>query len=150
MFHRIPFSPFLKSVDTLKKSRSGFRFNSNRLDYLTKLLLGYGKGETNFQMWKDLTILPYKETIPTLNKMVRYCKRDVKILQEYFEILNSYIPHKTFFNDGRGNCPECNSENIVVSNRRKNASGNVQVQFQCSDCGKFHTVPEKAFNKARG
>lgn len=139
MFHRIPFTPYLKTIDTLKQSRSGFRFNSNRLDYLTKLLLGHGKSETNFQMWKDLTLLSYSETKPTLNKMVKYCKRDVKILQEYFEILNQYTKHKTHYGD-KGNCPECNSDRLVNAKLRVSATLGQRVQYQCLDCGKYHTI----------
>lgn len=139
LINNIPFTPYIKSIDTLKSSRSGFRFNSNRLDYLTKLLFGTGKSETNFQMWKDLTLLPYAKTKPTLNKMVKYCKRDVAILEEYFKRVNPYIKHKTHYGD-RGNCPECNSDRLKKKGVKLSAAMGKRQQYQCLDCGKYHTV----------
>ena len=146
LIHGIPFTPYIVSIDTLKLSRSLFKFNSNRLDYVTKLLLGEGKSQTNFQMWKDLTLLPYTKTKPTLNKMVKYCKRDVQILQDYFEKINPYIKHKTHY-AVKGECPECGSDKLRITRRRMNASGTCTVQLNCDECSKYHTMPEKQFNK---
>lgn len=139
IYHRIPFTPYINSIDTLKKSRSGIRFNSNRLDYLTNLLLGYGKSETNFQMWKELTIKPHSETKNILNKMVRYCKRDVRILEEYFNILRPYIKTGLSYATDRGNCPECDSGYLIINRTVNLPSGNKKIQFRCGNCGTYHT-----------
>lgn len=139
IFHRIPFTPYVNSIDTLKKSRSGIRFNSNRLDYLTNLLLGYGKSETNLQMWKELTIKPYSETVKTLNKMIRYCKRDVKILEEYFKILRPYMKATLSYATDKLHCPECDSDALKINRTAYLPSGNKKVQFLCKHCYTYHT-----------
>ena len=38
IYHRIPMFPKYRTLDTLKKAKSGFNFNSNRLDYIAKFL----------------------------------------------------------------------------------------------------------------
>ena len=38
LYHRIPVFPTYTTIDTLKHSRSKFRFNSNRLDYISLFL----------------------------------------------------------------------------------------------------------------
>jgi len=42
LYHRIPIFPNYTTLDTLKNSRSKFKFNSNKLDYIASFL-GLGK-----------------------------------------------------------------------------------------------------------
>ena len=52
IYHRIPTFPKYRTLDTLKKAKSGFSFNSNRLDYIAKFLgVGAKLQHEGFQMW---------------------------------------------------------------------------------------------------
>ena len=75
------------SIDTLKMARAGFKFNSNKLDYMGDYL-GLGqKIKTEFNLWKDITL---KNCPIAMNKMVKYCKRDVTLLEEVYNKLQPY------------------------------------------------------------
>lgn len=94
IFHRIPLSPKFNSLDTLKFSRAGFNFNSNKLNYIAQFL-GIGKKlETGgFGLWKDIVLHNSKEA---LDKMVTYCQKDVILLEEVYQELKNYVPEKKF------------------------------------------------------
>jgi DNA polymerase elongation subunit (family B)/predicted RNA-binding Zn-ribbon protein involved in translation (DUF1610 family) len=146
LYHNIDMMPNYTSLDTLKASRGGFNFPSNRLDSIGKYL-GVGQKIKNdsdlwYQVWQ-------KNNKRALSDMVTYCKQDVILLENVFDRMNKYIKPKHNVAHGRSDCPECGSENTVIRNRRKAASGTVSVQFSCTDCGKFHSVPETAFNRSK-
>lgn len=91
--HRIPVSPKFNSIDTLKMARAGFKFNSNKLDYMGQFL-GLGqKIKTEYGLWKDITL---KNCPIAMNKMVKYCKRDVVLLEDVYKQLQPYCPTKRF------------------------------------------------------
>ncbi len=144
LFHEIEMFPFYQTIDTLKVSRSKFKFNSNRLDYIAQYL-GIGqKIKTSFNLWKDIVL---RNDAKALEKMVKYCKGDVKLLQEVFLRLNAHIPNKTHygvvFGHDRGTCPECGSDDLVVKQRRITATGLKKIQFQCKTCGKHNSKTDK-------
>lgn len=145
LFHRVPMFPNYVTIDTLKFARSKFRFNSNKLDYISKFLGHKGKIRTDFGMWKAITLTNDQTA---LSKMVRYCKVDVKELENVFTVLNNYLPAKTHFGVKNGgekrDCPECGSENTVKNNTRVMASGMKKIQMRCNDCGKMHSIPAKS------
>lgn len=93
LFHDIPVSPKFNSIDTLKMARAGFKFNSNKLDYMGQFL-GLGKKiQTEFSLWKDIML----QNCPVaMDKMVKYCKRDVTLLEDIYNKLQPYCPVKKF------------------------------------------------------
>ena len=144
LFHKIDMFPNYITVDTLKISRSKFRFNSNKLDYIAKFL-GVGKKiKTDFSLWKD--ILLHKDKV-AMSKMVKYCKMDVIVLEKVYDQLRNHIPIKTHFgkvfNQDRGSCPECGSDDLYVKCTRFTASGTQKNQYQCKTCHKYHTKTER-------
>lgn len=144
LFHNIPVFPQYTTIDTLKFARAKFRFNSNRLDYIGKFL-GIGqKLHTGFQLWADIVL---RKCDTSMNKMVKYCKQDVILLQEIFFKLNNYIPAKTHFGVKNGydkiSCPECGGP-TKINLTRTSATGAKRQQRQCKDCGKYHTISAKA------
>lgn len=147
LFHNIPMFPQYTTIDTLKHARSKFKFNSNRLDYIANFLGLGGKIETGFDLWKNI-VLDDCET--SMNKMVKYCKNDVVILEKVYNHLSQYIPHKTHYGvalyDDRNCCPECGSKNINISKYRTTATGIKKIQFVCVECGKYHTTSQKHAN----
>lgn len=150
VYHGISMTHDIKSIDTLKAARGKFKFNSNKLDYLGKYLgLGEKLETGGFSLWKDIVLRNDKKA---LEKMVKYCKQDVILLEQIFQKLNPYIPHKTncavMFDRNAKACPECLSDNTVVNKYRISASGLKSVTLQCKSCGKYFSVPETKYDKA--
>jgi uncharacterized protein YprB with RNaseH-like and TPR domain len=146
LFHGIPMFPNYITIDTLKIARSKFRFNSNRLNYIADFL-GIGqKIKTEFNLWKDILLHKDKKA---MEDMLKYCKKDVILLEKVFKHLNTHIPSKShygvLYGGLRASCPECGADgdNIVRNNIRTTASGVVKVQMRCKVCGKFHTKTDK-------
>jgi uncharacterized protein YprB with RNaseH-like and TPR domain len=146
IYHNIPVFPNYVTIDTLKSARSKFKFNSNKLDYIAKFL-GIGeKIHTGYDLWKKIVLDKNKEA---LADMVTYCQHDVNLLEQVYDRMASYVPAKTHHGIMMGNdktsCPECGSVNMVLSKKRLSALGTMRVQMQCKECGKYHTVSEKAY-----
>jgi uncharacterized protein YprB with RNaseH-like and TPR domain len=144
LFHRIDMFPTYITIDTLKVARSKFKFNSNKLNYIAKYL-GIGqKIHTDYDLWKDIVLNKDKDA---MDKMIKYFKMDVILLDKVHKELSLHIPAKThygvIFGAYKGSCPECGSDDIVRNNKRVTASGVVKVQMRCNTCGKFHTITDK-------
>jgi DNA-directed RNA polymerase subunit RPC12/RpoP len=82
-----------------------------------------------------------------MDKMIKYCKMDVVLLEKVFKELSNHIPPKTHygvaFGGDRGSCPECGSDELIKYNRRIMASGLVKIQYKCKTCNKFHSKTDK-------
>jgi hypothetical protein len=142
LFHDIDMFPNYTSVDTLKAARSGFNFPSNRLDSIGRYT-GMGKKiKTTEELWFDVW---RKNCKKSLKGMVEYCKQDVILLENVFNKLNKYIKPKSSIADNRCECPECGSDDMINSSRRKMATGSISIQLRCKNCGKMTSVPERTF-----
>lgn len=91
--HNIPISPKFNSIDTLKMAKAGFRFNSNKLDYMGQFLGEGKKIRTDYDLWKNITLYNDKASIA---KMIEYCKEDVALLERIYNRLKPYAPLKKF------------------------------------------------------
>jgi DNA polymerase elongation subunit (family B) len=144
LFHRIDMFPTYTTIDTLKISRSKFKFNSNKLDYIAKFLGVGEKIKTDYGMWKDIMLNKCKVS---MSKMVKYCKMDVVVLEKVYKELSVHILSKVhygvIFGTDRGSCPECGSDEIVRMCNRVSASGVKKIQYQCRTCHKYHTKTDK-------
>lgn len=139
LFHRIPMFPTYITIDTLKISRSKFKFNSNRLDYIAKYL-GMGKKiKTEFSLWKDIFL--NKDKI-AMAKMIKYCKMDVILLEKVYKQLATHIAPKThfgvIFGTSREECPECGSDDLKKNGSRTTATGLRKQMYLCNTCFKHH------------
>ena len=147
--HGIDAFPSYDTIDTLKLSRQGFRFNSNKLDYIGQFL-GVGKKMKTggFDLWKDIILRNDPEA---MDKMIKYCIQDVKLLELVFNKLNPYVKSKThvgmMLGGDKCSCPECGSTKYSISKRRMTATGIKKIQLQCLDCGKYNTVDENLLTK---
>jgi DNA polymerase elongation subunit (family B) len=144
LFHGIQMFPNYVTVDTLKISRSKFKFNSNKLDYIGKFL-GIGKKiKTDFNLWKD--ILLNKDKV-AMAKMIKYCQMDVVLLEKVYKKLSNHIAAKThfgvIFGQDRGSCPECGSDDIIIAHRRTTVTGIKKIQYKCRTCYKYHSKTDK-------
>lgn len=147
--NNIPMFPSYQSLDTLKLSRSTFRFNSNKLDYLGQFLdIGRKMDTGGFSLWKAIVEDNDKESMAT---MVEYCKKDVILLENVYNRLNPYTKHKTHVGVALGenscSCPNCGGTNIISRGFRYLSTGTKNRVMRCEDCHKGFTLSEAKFKK---
>lgn len=143
-FHQIEMFPTYVTIDTLKVSRQKFRFNSNRLNYIAQFL-GIGqKIKTEFNLWKEICLNNSKTA---MDKMVKYCKQDVILLEKVYKKLRVHMEPKThygvLFDQDRDSCPECGSDDLIKAGRRVTKTGLKKIQFKCKTCGTYHLKTDK-------
>lgn len=138
--------PPIHKVDTLKVAKKRFLFNSNKLDYLGKILGVGRKLKTTNGLW--LKVLSGDED--AIKKMVAYNKGDVELLERVYKKLSPYIrdPHH---NHSGNQCPRCNSKHTQARGVARNAT-RVYQRFQCQDCGGWfrNVKSEPSTLKVRG
>lgn len=131
------------SEDTLKMVRKHFNFSSNRLDFLSKTLVGGGKDRMTFRDWVD--IVEYKSD-KALKKMIKYCKKDVELLDKVFSRLLPYVDLKVnrsiITNGHRDGCPNCGSKDLIKRGFALTRAGKYQ-RYQCKSCAHVHKSHKK-------
>jgi len=144
----IPCPPKLNSLDTLKKVRRHFRFNSNKLDYLGKLFFNTGKSPIGWDDWVQICM---HNDLDALEKMVIYCKKDVVLLEDVFHKIQPYIDSNTHAGAqegfGRYSCPSCGNDAPKHHSIRYTKAGMPRHRMICSDtkCGKYFTISHKVW-----
>lgn len=149
IYHNIDVYYDYNSIDTLKLSRKGFRFNSNKLDYLGQFLgLGKKMDTGGLKLWDDIILRGNKES---LKKMIEYCKQDVLLLEKIFNKLNPYVKSKTHIGVVEGgskcSCPNCGSTKLQKRGFMVSALGARKQRLQCQKCGKYFSLTEKLFSE---
>lgn len=144
LFHGIDMFPSYKTIDTLKIARQKFKFNSNKLNYIADFL-GYGeKIKTEFGLWKNIVL---NKDEKAMADMIKYCKRDVILLEKIYKELSKHTESKThygvIFGADRGSCPECGSDDIIHNGRRVSATGLIKLRLQCKTCYKYFQKTDK-------
>lgn len=144
LYHKIDMFPKYITIDTLKIARQAFKFNSNKLNYIADYL-GIGqKIKTEFGLWKDIVLNKDKVA---MDKMIKYCKKDVILLEQVFKALKNHIPAKThygvIFGADRGSCPECGSDHLIRQLKRTLVSGTRKITYKCMTCFKYHSKTDK-------
>lgn len=152
LIHKLPPFPQFKTVDTKAWASKNFFFNSNKLDYLSKVLGYGGKEKMEFDDWKKILMNNCKKS---LNKMCHYCGVDVEKLEKVYADLAKYVKPKTHAGVAVGldkwTCPRDGSTNVRINKKRISANGSISYTFQCLTCGSYYTVSataHKAFIKA--
>jgi hypothetical protein len=126
-----PPSPY-KSIDTLKVARSKFRFNSNKLDDLGKLLgLGQKINTGGFGLW----LACIKGEKKAIKKMKAYNMQDVILLEKVYLKLRGWDKSQGL---GHGmQCTNCESTHIIARGWIYLKGGFSKRRFQCMSCGKW-------------
>ncbi len=97
-------------------------------------------------MWKDI-LLDNNEH--ALKLMVKYCKKDVELLQRIYDKLAGYGIPKTHAGvaDGleRWTCPHCGSEEVRLDKTKPTARGILQRQMRCQSCYRYYTICDKVY-----
>ncbi len=126
-----PLPPF-HSIDTYKIAKSKFMLNSNKLDYLGKLLGVGQKIKTEPGLWMRVL----NGDASAIKSMVEYNKQDVILLEEIFLKLRPYASNHVNreLYGGDESCPRCASTNVQSRGVHK-AISQVYQRFQCQACG---------------
>ena len=134
LVHGLSPLPPISSVDTYKIARSRFYLNSNKLDYIGKLLKVGRKIPTTPGLWMRVL----NGDAAAVKEMVKYNCEDVKLLRRIYDKLKPYaqIPSLELFGQREG-CPRCGSKN-VQSRGLHRALTKVYRRWCCSDCGGWH------------
>lgn len=145
IYHKLPPLPKIVTIDTLKQARNCAKFSSNRLDYLGEFLGVGGKMYNTQGLWIDILL---NNSENSLKQMVKYCKRDVVLLEDVYLALRPYMKsHPNIAEGGSLNCPKCNSKYYTKHKTRITAQGIKKQQYQCKGCGSYFT--ERASSKEK-
>lgn len=132
IYHRIPPPAPYGTIDTKKLAKGVGRFNSNKLDDLGRYFGEGRKLQTSFKLWLDCI----NGVKSAWNKMLRYNKQDVLLLEKVYLRLRPYAklhPNLGAYTS-KPVCPRCQSRKIewrgyaVTTSRRYR-------RFQCKGCG---------------
>lgn len=121
--------------DTLRQFRKHFAFPSFKLDYLAKTLVGAGKDPMSFQDWLNVV---EKKDPKALQKMGKYCKKDVLRLEQVFNKAKAWFVPKVnasiITNGDTTGCPRCASHQLQKNGFLTTMAGRYQ-RYHCQSCG---------------
>lgn len=146
IYHRIPMFPQYKTLDTLKKAKSGFNFNSNKLDYIAKFLgVGAKVKHSGFDMWVQVM----KGNQEAMDEMVTYCEGDIIVLEDVFLTMQNYIKMNThngvINNNLKYSCPSCGGEHPVLLKNNVTAMGTIKRLMECNDCNYVYEISNSSY-----
>lgn len=126
--------PPLTHIDLEKAARAYFRFHSNKLEYILRYLGMGGKVEhEGFGLWRK--VVAGHE--PSRNKMVRYCKHDVRQTDRLYREMRPHIEnHPAIRAVGAEGCTKCGSKHTKKDGFRYTKMFQIQCH-QCLDCGGY-------------
>lgn len=147
IYHGLLMYPRYRSLDTLKKARSYFRFASNKLDYIGKYLNVGGKMEhEGLPMWIKIQ---EQNDMDSLEKMIEYCKRDVIVLEDAYTVMAPFVDHNNNFavltGGERWECPECASANVEMFRTYTTPMGVIRREMRCNNCKKQYKISNKTY-----
>lgn len=139
--------PMYRTLDTLKKARKYFSFNSNRLDYLGEFLeVGRKLEHEGIDLWHGVIRDKSKKA---MNKMVKYCEQDVILLEDVFNVLSPYIDHNTNHAVIQGyykwHCPNCSTKKVEFHHTDTTPMGIIRRFFKCNVCKKQYKISNKTY-----
>lgn len=135
-----------QSVDTCKVARRYFKFNSNKLNDLARLLNIGEKAKTGgFDLWMGCM----NGNPLSWLKMEFYCRKDVDLLEKVYFKLRPWMtnhPNLNIINGTSHACPNCGSHH---TQRRGFAVTRTQkyARYQCTDCGAWSKGEREPIDK---
>lgn len=131
-----PPSPY-KSVDLYKVVKRHFKFQSNKLGYVTEQLGVGSKASTGgYDLWKRCMAGDEK----AWRKLASYCKQDVRVTEALYNCLLPWIsnhPNVNLWSDATGyTCPRCGSTSVQKQGTRV-ALSMVYQRYQCQACSSW-------------
>jgi hypothetical protein len=146
----LPPSPY-KQIDLKKVCSDNFRFPSNKLEYVAKIL-GIGEkmdyGIDAFTLWRRCM----NDDPAAWKIMKEYNIRDVELLEGLYLKLMPWIKnhpnHGAYNHDNKEVCPNCGSTHLQRRGSRV-AKLLRYPQYQCQDCGKWFRSNEAIPNRKK-
>jgi hypothetical protein len=128
-----------QTVDTLKIARKYFKFNSNKLDDLARILgVGRKLKHTGFSLWQDCM----DGDQDAWKLMCKYNMQDVQLLKDVYMRLRSW--HNRHPNvstlKGHQGCPVCGATTTQATKRGfyRYPSLSVAQRYRCNQCTKYY------------
>ena len=148
IYHRIPMFPEYKTLDTLKKAKKFFNFNSNKLDYISQFLkVGAKTKHEGYSLWLKV-MDDDKEALKT---MLIYGDNDVIILEDVYKIMERYITPQTHHGVLQGkevtSCPNCTSNDYKYIAAKVTPGGTIQRHMQCNNCKTSYKISNAKYLK---
>lgn len=147
LYHGVLMFPNYRSLDTLKKSRNGFLFASNALNYLGKFT-GIGGKQERSAMKQTIAVYENGDE-KALDDMLSYCKRDVILLSDYYHVLSPFITHNNNFamltGGDKWDCPTCASTNVKMCRTYATPMGIIRREMKCDDCKQQYKISNKNY-----
>lgn len=129
-----PPAPY-KEVDLMRIVKQRFAFASNKLDFVAKQLgVGQKVDTGGFDLWRGVMAGDEK----AWNKMRRYQKGDVDLLEKLFEVLKPWIrmPHPVTDKSGLV-CRNCGGAHMQSRGTQKTLQSEYP-RYQCQTCGTWN------------
>lgn len=135
-FHNLPDINTVQTYDTLKLAKKVFNLNSFKLKYIAKYLQVGAKDPMEFNDWKMIM----KGSKPHLDKMLKYCDKDVVVDRNVFEKIFPYVSltnmhFGSLLEGNKEGCPRCGQEERSKDGTRITTSGMVYQRYKCNACG---------------
>lgn len=132
--HNLPPFPTPTVIDTLTLARRNFKFDSNKLDFLTGLLLNRNKVKhEGFDMWVGCMNNDPKAWA----KMLRYQKQDVLLLEPLYNTLRAWDnPYNHALRNSNALCPRCGTTNPKHQPQRRGflyTQASKKQRWQCTN-----------------
>lgn len=140
--------PERQVIDTLKVCRKHFRLDSNRLDYVCRLLGVGEKVETGgMSLWNDIVQAKYPEVgkeadlelrDKALKKMSIYCQHDTRLLKPLLDKLRPFMgrehPNANAYQNNQIGCTKCGGKDYRKYGFRYMVSGKKHRRYFCNSC----------------
>lgn len=144
-----PPSPY-KQIDLLKTCRRQFRFQSNKLDFVSQQLgLGAKTAHKGMELWRECEAGDPK----AWKVMEKYNKQDVKLLEDlYYKLLPWIVDHPNmamYNNSLVHQCPKCGSDKLQ---KRGTDPTKTQIyqRYKCMSCGGWSRGRKTMLDKEKG
>lgn len=131
MKYNLPPLPKIHHVDTVVLAKQNLYAFNNRLNTLGEYLVNEKKlDHEGWDLWVDVCNKDKK----AMDKMERYCKQDVKLLEKVFEKLKPFakLPNENIYSEDDC-CPNCGSKNLK-SNGWRYTQTKMYKRLICKDC----------------
>jgi hypothetical protein len=134
LVYDLDFPAYIPSFDTKKVAARMFHFNSNRLAYLAQFLGVGQKIKVDFELWREVM----RGNSKALKTMVRYCARDVVVLEKVFNKLRTMslpkIHHGVAGYLTKAHCVNCGGLALRQVKMMVTPAGTKKHLMRCSKC----------------
>jgi hypothetical protein len=154
-----------REIDLMQAVKSQMKFQSNRLDFVSKELgVGEKTQHSGFQMWIDCMGVPSFDPVTatweeiqaareeaqakaekTWALMKKYNINDVNLLVDLYEKLLPWIPNHpnvSLINAVEGGCSQCGSAEVQKRGFSYTNAGVFQ-RYRCNTCGAWNKDPKR-------